>query len=96
MDKTFFSLGLFQKSRKVAPRSLPSKSIASPASNQHITVLACIGVEKQQAPWHTLPRGKCAAQLDCYNRTRLPTASRGDQQRLNQRSHDEKVVGDGI
>ena len=46
MDETVFSIGSSRKSRKVAPWSIPSKAVASPASNQHITVLACIGIDR--------------------------------------------------
>ena len=50
MDETLFSIGLSQNSCKIAPSTLPSKAIASPASNQHITVLACIGVKRAAIP----------------------------------------------
>ena len=50
MDKIFFSIGLSRKSRKVAPRSIRSKAFAAPASNQNITVLACISVEQAAIP----------------------------------------------
>ena len=50
MDETFFSVGSSRKTRRVAPRTLPSKAIKSVPSNQHITVLACIGIDSAPVP----------------------------------------------
>ena len=50
MDETFFSVGSSRKTRKIGPNTLPTKAVTSPASNQHITVLACIGIEDAPIP----------------------------------------------
>jgi len=58
MDETLFQLGSSRKTRRIGPVSLPNnKAIALPASNQHITVIACIGTNDAPIPPVILHQG---------------------------------------
>jgi len=58
MDETFFQLGSSRKSRRIGPISLPSnKAVALPASGEHITVMACIGINDAPVPPVILYKG---------------------------------------
>ena len=51
MDETFFQLVSSRKTRRIGPISLPSnKAVVLPASNEHITVIACIGINDAPVP----------------------------------------------
>lgn len=53
-----FRIGSTRKTRRIGPKTLPScKALASPASNQHITVIACIGTNDAPVPPVVLYQG---------------------------------------
>ena len=50
MDEVGFELSFERRKRKVASRTHPRNGQALPAANQHITVIACIGVDSAPVP----------------------------------------------
>lgn len=57
MDETAFELLSSRKMRRVAPRTRPRNGQAVPPSNEHITSVACIGIESASFPPSTIYHG---------------------------------------
>lgn len=68
MDETAFELSSSRRVRRVAPRTHPRNGQAVPPSNEHITSMACIGIDSASFPPFTIYHG---AQLQkCWSKAR--------------------------
>ncbi|EIW67205.1 hypothetical protein TREMEDRAFT_69735 [Tremella mesenterica DSM 1558] len=62
MDEVPFSLSYERKVRRIGPRDHPRNGQAIPASSEHITSIACIGIDSAPVPPVIIYKGACVQQ----------------------------------
>lgn len=72
MDETAFQLAYPRKKRKVAPKGHKKNDQSKPESNEHITVMACVGVQDAVVPPLVIYKGQYMLEYWFKNTDDLP------------------------